>query len=63
MISATVRNLKPGRWESPLLEQENDLKVIQKIPEQHTGEARKQGNTENSHTGHCTLTVESIDVT
>ena len=34
----------------------NHLKIIQKIPEQHTGKARNQGTTENSHIGHCTHT-------
>ena len=28
----------------------------------HTGKARIQGTTENSQTGHCTLTAESADV-
>ena len=40
----------------------NDLEVIQKIPEQHTGKARNQGPTENSHIGHCTHTLESTVV-
>jgi hypothetical protein len=40
----------------------NDIKIIQKIPEPHTGKARNQGTTENSHTGHCTHTSESTDV-
>jgi hypothetical protein len=43
-----------GKW--------NNLKIIQKIPEQRTGKARNQGTTENSHTGHCTHTAESTDV-
>ena len=34
----------------------NHLKIIQKIPEQHTGRARNQETTENSHTGHSTHT-------
>jgi hypothetical protein len=40
----------------------NHLKIIQKIPEQHSGKARNQGATENSHIGHCTHTAESTDV-
>jgi hypothetical protein len=40
----------------------NLLKITQKIPEQHTGEARHQGTTENSHIGHCTHTAESTNV-
>jgi hypothetical protein len=36
----------------------NYLNIIQKIPEQHNGEAQNQGTTENSHTGHCTCTLE-----
>jgi hypothetical protein len=40
----------------------NHLKIIQKIPEQHTGKARNQGTTENSHIGHCTHTSESTNV-
>jgi len=31
----------------------NHLKIIQKIPEQLTGEAGNQGATDNKHTGHC----------
>ena len=40
----------------------NHLKIIQKIPEQHTGKARNQGTTQNSHIGHSTHTAESTDV-
>jgi hypothetical protein len=36
--------------------------IIHKIPEQHTGKARNQVTTENSHTEHCTHTSESTDV-
>jgi hypothetical protein len=36
--------------------------IIQKIPEQRTGNPRTQGATENSHIGHCTHTAESADV-
>jgi hypothetical protein len=43
-----------GKW--------NHRKIIQKILEQRTGNPRSQGATENSHIGHCTHTVESIDV-
>jgi len=40
----------------------NRLTIIRTIPEQHTGIARYQGTTENSHIGHCTHTAESADV-
>jgi hypothetical protein len=40
----------------------NHLKIIQKIPEQHTVKARSQGATENSYIGHCTRTLESTNV-
>jgi len=29
------------------------------MPEPHTGKARNQGTTENSHIGQCTHTLES----
>ena len=31
----------------------NHLKIIHKIPQQHTGKARNQGATKNSQIGHC----------
>jgi hypothetical protein len=37
-------------------------KIIQKIPDQHTGKAQKQGTTHNSHIRHCTHTASSTDV-
>jgi len=40
----------------------NHLKIIQKIPEQHTGKAHHQGDTDNNHTGHCTHSSESTNV-
>jgi hypothetical protein len=40
----------------------NNLKIIQKIPEQHTRKAQNQGTTENSHIGHGTHTLESSKV-
>jgi hypothetical protein len=40
----------------------NYLKIIQKIPEQHSGKARNQGTAENSHMGHCTHTAESTNI-
>jgi hypothetical protein len=40
----------------------NNLKFIQKTPEQPTGKAQNQGTTESSHTGHCTRTAGSADV-
>ena len=41
-----------GKW--------NHLKIIQKIPEQHTWEAH-QGTRENTHTGNCAHTVGSTN--
>ena len=32
-------------------------KMVQKIPEQNTGKARKEGTAENSHVGRCTQTA------
>ena len=40
----------------------NNLKGIQKIPEQHTGKALNQRATEISHIWHCTHTAESSNV-
>jgi Asp-tRNA(Asn)/Glu-tRNA(Gln) amidotransferase C subunit len=40
----------------------NHFKIIQKIPEQRTGNPRSQGATENSHIGHGTHTAESTNV-
>ena len=40
----------------------NHFKIIQKIPEQSTGNPLSQGATEKSHIGHCTHTVESTNV-
>jgi len=40
----------------------NHLSIIQTVPEEHTGKARNQGTTANSHTGQCTHTSESTDV-
>jgi hypothetical protein len=40
----------------------NHLKIIQTIPEQHTGKARNQGHTDNSPTGPCKHTSESTNV-
>ena len=37
-------------------------KSIHKIPQQHTVKARRQGTTDNSDIGHCTLTAGSTDV-
>ena len=37
----------------------NNLKIIQKIPEQHTEKAQNEGSTENSHIGHGTHTHTS----
>ena len=38
------------------------LKIIQKIPEQHTKKARHQETTENSHTEHCSHILKSTNV-
>jgi hypothetical protein len=38
------------------------FKIIQKIPEQHTGKVPNQGITEDSHIGHCTHTSASTNV-
>jgi hypothetical protein len=38
------------------------LSQNQKIPEQHTGEARNHRTAESSHTGHSTHTAESANV-
>jgi uncharacterized protein YpmB len=40
----------------------NILKITQTMPEQHTGKARNQVTTENSHIWHCTHTAESANV-
>ena len=40
----------------------NHLKVIQKIPEQHTGKAQNEGTTGNGHIGHCIHTLDSTSV-
>jgi hypothetical protein len=36
--------------------------IFAKIPEQHAGKTRIQGNTENSHIGHCTCTAECTNI-
>jgi hypothetical protein len=39
----------------------NNLKIIQTIPEQHTGTTQNQESTKNkSHSGHCTHTMDTI---
>ena len=41
----------------------SNLKIIQKIPEQHNGKARNQGATEKkNHFEHCTHTAGNTDV-
>ena len=40
----------------------NHLKIIQKIPEQHTGRTPNRGTTENSHIGHCVRASYSNNV-
>jgi hypothetical protein len=39
-----------------------NIKIIQKVPEQHTGKARKQGTEENSYVLHCTQALEGTHV-
>jgi hypothetical protein len=53
-VKTNVIPLITGNW--------NHLIIIQKIPEQCTGNPRSQGTTENSHIGHCTHTLESVNV-
>jgi hypothetical protein len=40
----------------------NQLRIIQMLPEQHTGKAHNQEMTKSSHIGHCTCTSESTKV-
>jgi hypothetical protein len=40
----------------------NQIKIIQKIPKQHTRKVQNQGSTENIHTGQCTHTSEHTNV-
>jgi len=40
----------------------NHLKIVQKIPEQHTGRSPHQGTTENIHILHCTHTAGRANV-
>jgi hypothetical protein len=40
----------------------NHFKMLKKVLEQHTGKARYQGTTENSHIGRKTHTAESANV-
>jgi hypothetical protein len=47
-------NNKRGNW--------NHFEISRTIPEQHNANARHQGATANSHTGHCTHTAGSADV-
>jgi hypothetical protein len=47
-------NVTPLNWDH--------FRITQTIPEQHTGKARNQGSTNNSHTGHCTHTLECTNV-
>jgi hypothetical protein len=53
-MTGKVKPKKWGDW--------NHIKVIQKIPEQHTGKARNKGTIENSHIGLCTHNLESANV-
>jgi hypothetical protein len=40
----------------------NHLRIIQTVPQQHTGKAQNQGPTENSHIGHCIHTLGSTNL-
>jgi len=40
----------------------NQLKITQKIPEQHTRQARNSELAKNRHIGHCTHSMESVSV-
>jgi hypothetical protein len=40
----------------------NYLKIMYKMPEQHTRKAQNQGTAENSHIGDGTNTLESTNV-
>jgi hypothetical protein len=41
------------------MDKQNNLKIVQKISEQHTGKAQNPRNTVNSYLGHCTDTSAS----
>ena len=41
---------------------DNNNNKIPGKPEEHPGEARNQGTTENSHIGHCTHTSDRTTV-
>ena len=36
------------------------LKIIQKIPDQHTWKAGRKATTENSHMGHCAHALREV---
>jgi hypothetical protein len=57
ILTQRIWNVKNKSYTSNNRGNWNHLQIIQKIPEQHTGEARNQGTTENSHIGHCTHTA------
>ena len=46
--------INKGNWDH--------LKIIHKIRQKHTGKARHQGTTENSHFWHCVHNSESDNV-
>jgi hypothetical protein len=46
----------------PVAQGNRHIKIIDKIPEQHVSEGRRQGTLENSHIGHCTHTSETTNV-
>jgi hypothetical protein len=47
--------INKGNW--------NHIKIIQKIPQEHRGEAQNQGTTKNSHIGHSIYSSECNYVT
>jgi len=49
VIPVTTGEMKPSQYHS-------------EISEQHNVKARNRGNTDNSHTGHCTHDAEITDV-
>jgi hypothetical protein len=38
------------------------MKIMQTVPEQHTGKTRNRGAIKYNHVGHCARTAESTNV-
>jgi hypothetical protein len=53
-VKTNVMPVITGNW--------NHLRIVHKLPEQHTRRVQNQGATGNSHIGHSTHTSESINV-